>query len=348
MKKKLALTLLILLLLTIFLSACGDDDTASDDKNLVIYSNSLVDGRGDWLEEKAKEEGFDLDLVQVGGGELPSRLSAEKNNPVADIVFGLNTMGFENLKKQDTLEKYKPSWAGDIQEGLNDEEEYYHSLVKQAILLIYNKEEYDEDSAPQDWPNLWENEEFHNKYYLFPDLNGGTTRAVMSGILVRYKDENGELGISDEGWDAIDKYYNNGYIASEGEEFYALLAEGKTPFGQMWSSGLATREEQYGVESGFAKPEVGVPYVVEQIGIVKGTENMDAAKEFVDWFGSAEVQGEFAEKFYALPANEKAMDKAPDYIKKIDEAVKPQDIDWGFVSENIEKWVEKVELEIMP
>ena len=56
---------------------------------------------------------------------------------------------------------------------------------------------------------------------------------------------------------------------------------------------------------------------MEAIGIVNGTKKLDEAKEFVDWFGSAEVQGEWAEEFSTLPANEKAVDKANEFNQEI-------------------------------
>ncbi|SMP65817.1 extracellular solute-binding protein [Anoxynatronum buryatiense] len=342
MKKWICLIVIAMMLLT--LPACGQKEGSGE---LVIYSNSLTDGRGEWVEEKAKEAGFTVTAVQVGGGDLANRLIAEKNNPVADIVFGLNTMGFESLKNENVLLEYVPEWAGEVEEGMNDKDGYYHSLVKQAILLIYSQDVYSEATGPQDWTDLWENPAFHGQYFLFSSLSGGTTRAVISGILVRYLDENGELGVSEEGWEAVKQLYDNGYIAKEGEEFYALLAEGTTPMGQMWSSGLAAREEQYGVKSYYAKPAVGVPYVVEQIGIIDGSSNIDEAKKFLDWFGSAEVQGKWAEEFYSLPANKEALSFAPEYIRAIDESLTVQDIDWGFVGAHIEKWAEKIELEIM-
>ncbi len=232
-------------------------------------------------------------------------------------------------------------WASEVAEGLNDKEDYYHALVKQAIVLIYNSKLFDEKTAPKDWTDLWKKAEYHGKYDAPSTFGGGTTRAVLAGILVRYQDPNGQYGISQEGWDEIRDYLKFGYHQAEGEDFYANLASGKTPFGPMWSSGIQSREEQYGVKAGVVKPEIGVPYIVEHVAIVKGSKNLDTAKQFVDWFGSAEVQGEWAKKFSSLPANEKALEAAPKDIKDLDASLKTQQIDWQFVAKNMDKWIEK-------
>ncbi|PUA40707.1 ABC transporter substrate-binding protein [Paenibacillus elgii] len=355
----------LMLTLTVFLAGCGSNPSANtsssnnpstpsaitkkeDSKSLVVYSNSLSDGRGDWLKEKAAAQGFKLEFVEAGGGDIANRLIAEKNNPVADVVFGLSTVDYEGFKTQGLLEKFKPTWSDEITAGLNDKEDYYHSLVKQAILLIYNSKLYDENTAPKDWTDLWKKSEFQNKYDAPSAFGGGTIRAVLAGILVRYQDPNGEYGISKAGWDEIKNYLKNGYHAAQGEDFYANLASGKSPLGPMWSSGIATREEKYGVKAGIVKPSIGVPFVVEQIAIVKGSKNLEAAKQFVNWFGSAEVQSEWSKKFTTMPANEKALATASKDIKDLEASLKVQNIDWAFVAKNMNKWVEKIQLELLP
>lgn len=331
------------------LVACGDaSDSKSGKESLVIYSNSVSDGRGDWLKEKAAEAGFEIQYVDAGGGELANRLSAEKNNPIADVVFGLNTIDYENFKTEDLLEQYEPSWASDVSEGLNDPDGYYHGLVKQAILLIYNNELYDEETSPKDWPDLWENEEFHGKYEMPSGFDGGTTRVVISGILTRYTDPDGEHGISQEGWDQIEEYLKYASYTTDGEEFYANLASGESPLGQMWSSGIEAREEQYGVEAGIVRPEIGVPYVVEQVAIVKDTKSLSTAKEFVDWFGSEEVQTEWSNEFSTMPANEKSLEDSAEDIQALESSLMAQDMDWSFIAKNINYWTEKIELELVP
>lgn len=331
-------------------SANAAKPTNSAKSPLVIYTNSASDGRGDWLKEKAKEQGFELQIVEGGGGDIANRLIAEKNKPVADVIYGLSTMNYEEFKAQDMLEQYKPAWADEVSDGLSDKDDYFHALVKQAILMIYNSTMYDENTAPTDWPDLWNDEQFHNKYDAprTGDLGGGTVQATLAGILVRYQDPNGEYGIAQEGWDAMKNYLKFGFYKAEGEDFYANLASGKTPLGPMFSSGIASREEQYGVKAGIVKPEIGVPFIVEQAAIVKGTENLDTAKAFVDWFGSAEVQTEWSKQFSSMPANNKALENAAQNIKDLEASVKQQDIDWAFVNKNINNWVEKIQLELLP
>lgn len=316
--------------------------------SLTVYSNSVSDGRGDWLVERAAQDGFTLQYLDAGAAEVQSRLIAEKNAPIADVVFGLNSIIWESLKAEDILIPYTPAWADEVSEGLNDPDGYYHAIVKQAILLVYDTNQISEADAPTDWLDLWQNEAFRGKYEYASALTGGTTRNVIAGILVRYADPNGDLGISDEGWEAIAQYYEYGVPDESGVDLYAKISDTSNPVlcGQMWSSGIEARDEQYGTVTSYVVPEVGVPYAVEGVAIVNGTKNEDEVKRFIDWFGSAQIQGEWAQEFSTLPANEGAVDKANDFNKVIAE-LPAQDIDWALVAENIDAWCEKIELTYM-
>ncbi|TLS54194.1 extracellular solute-binding protein [Paenibacillus antri] len=316
-------------------------------EKLIVYTNANSDGRGDWLVEKAKAAGFEIEIVGAGGADLTNRLIAEKNNPVADVVFGLNNMLYENLKKENVLIQYVPAWAADVEAGLNDPEGYYHGLVKQAILLGYNPDIISADKAPKDWLDLGNNPEFQGKYEAPTMLGQITPQLVVAGILTRYQDANGEYGIAQAGWDEIKKLYDNGVGAVEGEDTYANIASGKTPIGTIVSGTLKKKTEQYGVAAGTVSPEVGVPMIVEHAGIVNGTKKIDTAQRFVEWMGTAEVQGEFAAQFNAMPANTKAAEQANEEVKALYASLKAQAFDWGFISDNVGSWVEKIELEIM-
>ena len=74
---------------------------------------------------------------------------------------------------------------------------------------------------------------------------------------------------------------------------------------------------------------------------------LEEAQRFVDWFGSAQIQGEWAQEFSTLPANEKAVGMANEFNQEIAK-IPAQDIDWSLVAQNIDAWCEKIILEYMP
>ncbi|THJ67022.1 extracellular solute-binding protein [Arthrobacter echini] len=334
-------------------TACGgssDGAGANDEAGepLIVYTNSDSEGRGEWLQAEAEAEGFDIEIVGAGGADATNKLIAERNNPIADVVFGLNNVYYEQLKSEDVLEPYTPAWSGEVDETLADpdDDKAYWPLVQQAIVLTYNEDAVSE--APEDWPDLWTDDRYSDRYERASSMAGATTQLVMAGILSRYQDENGDLGVSDEGWQQIEQYFQNGVPAEKDVDLFARFAEGDVDLGQMPSSSIPGREEAYDVTAGVVSPEVGVPYAVEQVAVVRGSDNQDTAKEFIDWFGSGDVQGRWAAEFDALPVNEVALEQAPPEVIEFNEQFTRQDIDYGFVQENLDSWVEKIELEYMP
>lgn len=317
-------------------------------EELVVYTNANSDGRGEWLEAEAEEAGFNITLVGAGGADLTNRLISEAANPIADVVYGLNTMFYEQLKDNEVLQEYVPVWSDEVMDGINDPEGYYHGLVQQALLLSYNPNVYDETTAPQSYLDLVNKAEFAGKYEAPQALDQATPRLILSSILVQFRDDDGELGISQEGWDTLQKFLNNGVMTPQGEDFYSLLASEQVPIGTLVSGTLQAKADQYGVAAEFVSPkDVGSPSIVESVAIIEGTEQTELAKEFVDWFGSSEVQGKFAAEFNAMPANEIAAEQATDYVKGLYEKITVQELDWSFISEYIDQWMEKIELELL-
>ncbi|KQQ83194.1 extracellular solute-binding protein [Arthrobacter sp. Leaf137] len=320
--------------------AGGSGDT------LVVYTNSNGEGRGDWLTQKAGEAGFKIEIVGAGGADATNKLIAEKNNPIADVAFGLNNMYFSQVKAADALEPYKPAWAGEVDTQLADGETYW-PLVKQAILLGYNSDKFSKDAAPKDWTDLWTKDEFKARYERVTGLGTATAQLVFAGILSRYRDDSGDLGISDEGWKQVEQYFQNGSPAVAKTDLFARIASGEVDMGQMPSSIIADREKSFKVNVDTVIPSVGVPLAVEQIALVKGTKKKDQAQKFIDWFGSADVQGQFAKQFNSMPVNKSAQAQANPEVVDFFADLKQQDIDWEFVQENMGAWVEKIELEYM-
>jgi len=314
---------------------------------IVIYSNSFTDERLEWLTERAAVDGFVIQGVPAGGGATADRLIAEKYNPIADVVFGLNIFLWQSLIENDVLVKYVPAWAGEIPEGLNNADGYYHALVIQAILLAYDKDQV--SNPPGDWLDLWTDPQYLGRYQFEAALTGGTTRMVIAGILGRFTDPSGYLGVSAEGWNHIEQYYARGYANLEGVDLYAQMADPEVPvaMGQIWHAGIPLREEEYGINSGWAVPSVGVPFVVEGIAEVKGASNPEEARRFIEWFGTAQIQIEWQKRFDSLPANKYATNDLDDFQTTIS-ALKIQDVDWGYVAEHIDAWAEHIMLTYMP
>lgn len=323
---------------------------AQESKDILVYSNSLSDGRSDFLVEQAAEAGFNVLFVDAGAGEIQNRLLAEKGAPQADVTYGLDESIFLDLKENDILVPHIPAWIDEVPEETNIGDGYFHPLVEQRIFMVYNPEFLTEDEIPSNWQDLAANESFANRFRVPDGLGSGTNQKALLSILLQYVDESGELGIAQEGWDAVEDYLHTGYMTPASEDINTNFKNGTMPISYFYSSGVPFVEEEFGFEMIPINPEQGVITMREQIGVVNKGENHDytVAQEFVDWFGAAEMQGMWAEEFGSLPVNLSAIDSAQPRMKKIAEATMPMDVDWTFVRTYLADWIEKIELDLMP
>ena len=353
MRKKLAILFVLMLALPLVFVGCGngngdaqeapEQEVAADGEleTIILYSNAISGGRGDWIVEHAREAGMDIQTVDAGGVDIANRLLAEATNPQADVVFGLNQMLWFDLVAQDIFVPYVPVWADEVPSELHEPNQYFHAVALVVNLIAYDLDQIDPADAPTDWLDVWHN--FEGRYALPNSLGGSTIQMHLAGILQRYLDEDGTLGISDEGWREIEMKFANGVPTDDD-----LFSEWVNPandvaMSQIWHMGVAPREADFGVRAGLVHPAIGVPVSVEGLAVVNGASNPEGAQRFIDWFGSAEVMNAFALEFDYLPANPNAHDNLPAFTLEM-AAMPSQPIDWVIISERMPQWVEHIYL----
>lgn len=315
---------------------------ADKGQTLLIYTNSGGDGRQEWLIEQAEAAGFNIEVLNAGGGDILNRLLVEKNNIQADLVFGMSAIDYERLKAENLIIQYEPAWAGEVDMSLGDNDGYYYPIVIQPLLYMYNP---DMENPPADILDLTKPE--YKDQFAVGNLGGGTPKNLYSSILMRYRDEDGEYGVSEEGWEMAKAYLQNAHIIADGEDYVGDVISGARPMSAMWGSGVIQNQNEREYKFSLVCPEIGVPYIAEQVAILNKNDKEELAKEFIDWFGGEELQSAWSTQFGTIPANEKSLEKVSEDIKEFINSVHPQEMDWGFVAENIDNWIEKAELEFL-
>lgn len=317
-------------------------ESSASDETICIYTNNASDGRAEWFTEKAAEAGYDILVVDVGASDATNRVLAERNNPLCDVLFGLNNIEYEKLKAADCLEKWEPDWVETVDQNLIDKDGYYYPVSTTPLLLIGNADYAD---MPSDWTDLIQDK--YKGLYQLHGLGGGTGKTVYASIVSRYKDPEGELGISEEGWEIAKAFIGNAHDIAEGADAIGDVIDGTYPMDEHWASGVLTEQKNRGYKFQIMTPEVGEPFVVESLAIVKGTDKYDLCVEFCNWLGGSEMQLEWSNNFGTIPCQQEALENVSDDIKELVAVLKPQELDWAFIAENVDAWVEKAELEFM-
>ena len=96
-----------------------------------------------------------MQVVGLGASDVANRMIAEKNNPLCDVVFGLNSIEFEKLKAQDLLQTWEPDWTDGVDASLIDADGYYYPVTTTPLVIITNNEY---QNPPTDWVDLTKDE----------------------------------------------------------------------------------------------------------------------------------------------------------------------------------------------
>lgn len=316
--------------------------TAAFADPITVYTPQGED-RGIWITEQAAAAGHEIEVLSAGGGELFDRILAERANPQADVVFGLIDAAMATLKTEDLFTAYEPSWA----EGLpavyrDDTDNMVYKFWQTPIVLAYNADAMSAEDAPTSWLDLIE-PEFAGKYVIGPS-SWQTTKSFLVGVLVRFADEDGN--ITDEGWDFMQAFFDNAIVVDSSEAKTAAYVNGDAVIDLNWFGGVGRQAETVGYTAVMVDTDGGTPFIAEGIAIMAGTDQLDASKAFVDWFGSPEFMIAYATEFGQTPVHPDAIAGAPDAVKANATLVSPQDIDWDAAAPSIDGWMQHIELEI--
>ena len=114
----------------------------------------------------------------------------------------------------------------------------------------------DLQNPPNDYTDLVK-PEWKDKYTSL-NFGGGTGKTILASLLVRYRDDNGEYGISDEGWDFVKSWIQNGHMEVQGEDYVGNAISGTVPITEMWVSGVLQNQTERDYKFEIMVPEFGV------------------------------------------------------------------------------------------
>ena len=318
MKKLLAM----LLALTMMLSLVGAAGAESD-YTIRIYSNSNSTERTTWLINAAKEAGFNISIDDnsVLSGDVAA-IQAANENKDGDILFGLNETRwsqlvngtYENLSIMD----WTPSWVDEVGEYVYPGKAY--GLVIQNVLMLYRNDKLGTNGEKLSFQHWADIVNCGYKWYRQGKVGGTTNSNINSAILYPFTDPTSPAGgITVEGWKTLWQYCQNGVFTGDKYDFDPLN-RGDVQVSTFYSSSLYGMVD--GAASGSEHPllgtlepenwalveiEDGTYYIAEYLGVLdregRTEEETEVVKAFAEWFGSAEVQADWADEFDSFPCN---------------------------------------------
>jgi iron(III) transport system substrate-binding protein len=327
--KKLIITLFFLFIL----------GSCSTENPVIVYTN-VNQEINHWLVEYAESEGFDVNIISFGGYDMYHRLLAEKDKPYADVYYGLNIADSTVLEQKEMLISFDPDWKNEL--VLESDSSYFYPLITQQILLYYNSNMV---NPPTTYSDL--TKPIYDHQYTIKRFGGYTPRYFIGQILLPYRDPQGELNISKDGWNKLETIITNCVYADTIDSSFQDVLDNKIPIAITNSAVLANYQLEHPINDiEIVNNNNEVLYTYENVGILKNNKNTTNSIEFVEWLGSEKVQLEYAREFGLYTNNIKAREQLPkqlmDFYQNLPE---PFNYDRIFYNENIESWVRKLDTE---
>jgi iron(III) transport system substrate-binding protein len=282
------------MVLALLLGACGGG--AAEKEEVVIYTAKENEEIEEYLPvAEAALPDLQLEVLRLSTGDLTARLLAEKDNPQADVIWGVAATSMMIFDEEGMLVPYSPAGQEEILPQFKDTADPPAWVGDDAYVTAFcvNTALTDELGLPipQSWEDLLD--PVYEGHIVMPNPNSsGTGFMFVSSVL---------QGLGEEaGWDYLAELDKNMAIYTKsGSKPCKMAGAGEYPIGVSFEF-VAASQIEAGAPLVLVLPEEGSGFEMEVNGLVKGTENEEAAKQFLDWAISNEAMEMYAKYFGVL------------------------------------------------
>ena len=219
-----------------------------------------------------------INWVRDSTGVITAKLLAEKNNPQADVVWGLAATSLLLLKTEGMLEPYAPKGVEKLDPKFVDKSNppAWVGMDAWVASVCFNTVEAGKLGlpAPKTWKDL--TKPVYAGHVIMPNPNSsGTGFLDVSSWLQLFGEK--------DGWAYMDALHQNiARYTHSGSAPCKLAAAGEIPIGVSFAF-RGAKSKADGAPIDIIVPEEGVGWDMEATAIVAGTSKLDAAKTLVDW-----------------------------------------------------------------
>ena len=219
-----------------------------------------------------------INWVRDSTGIVTAKLLAEKNNPQADVIWGLAGTSLLLMKSEGMLEPYAPAGVDKLDPKFVDRSSppTWTGMDAWVAAVCYNTVESGKLGLPV--PTSWKDltDPVYKDHLIMPNPNSsGTGFLDVSSWLQLFGEEGG--------WAYMDALHENiARYTHSGSKPCKLAAAGEIPIGISFAF-RGARSKEAGAPLEILVPSEGVGWEMEASGIIAGTPNLEAAKTLIDW-----------------------------------------------------------------
>lgn len=261
--------------------------------------------------------------VRDSTGIVTAKLLAEKNNPKADVIWGLAATSLLLMKGEDMLEPYAPKGLDKLDPKFRDKADppYWVGMDAWVAAICFNTVEAEKNNlpVPTSWEDLTKPE--YKGHVAMPNPNSsGTGFLDVSSWLQMFGEEGG--------WKLMDGLHENiDHYTHSGSKPCKQAARGEVAIGVSFAFRGAKSKAQ-GAPLEIIIPSEGIGWDMEATAIVKGTKNADAAKTLADW-SISEKANEMYNEGYAVIGIQKLAKPVEHFPENIPESMIDNNFEWA-------------------
>ena len=264
---------------------------------------------------EAANPDVEIAWVRDSTGVITARVLAEKDNPRADVIWGLGASSVALFDSMDMLQPYTPKGADLIKPAFRSTKNPMSWTGMDAWLAVmcYNTVEAPKKNMPKpvSWADL-ANPVYKDAIVMPNPASSGTGyQTVYAWIQIM-----GEKAA----WEFMDKLHNNiAVYTHSGSAPCVQAAKGERMIGIGFDM-RGAREKTAGAPIDIILAKEGAPWDMEATAIVKGTKNLAAAQKVAD-FAVSKAAYELYGKSYAIVGFPGMNPAPPNYPPSADAAM---------------------------
>ncbi|MBZ8119556.1 putative 2-aminoethylphosphonate ABC transporter substrate-binding protein [Roseovarius sp. LXJ103] len=219
-----------------------------------------------------------VNWVRDSTGVITAKLLAERDNPQADVVWGLAATSLLLLKSEGMLEAYAPVGVENLDPKFVDKSDppAWVGMDAWVASICFNTVEAEKlgITAPTSWQDLTDPQ--YKGHVIMPNpASSGTGFLDVSSWL--------QIFGEDEGWAYMDALHENiARYTHSGSAPCKLAASGETVVGVSFAF-RGAKSKAAGAPIDIIVPSEGVGWDMEATAIIAGTDDLEAAQKLVDF-----------------------------------------------------------------
>ena len=252
---------------------------AQAETELTVYTAIEAEDLARYAETfNARHPDIKINWVRDSTGVVTAKLLAERDNPQADVVWGLAATSLLLLKSEGMLEPYAPAGVEMLDPKFVDKGDTptWVGMDAWVASVCYNTVEAEKAglTPPTSWQDL--TDPMYQGHVIMPNPNSsGTGFLDVSSWLQMFGEEGG--------WAYMDALHENiARYTHSGSKPCKLAASGEIPIGVSFAF-RGAKSKADGAPLEIIVPSEGVGWDMEATAIIAGTGELEAAQKLVDF-----------------------------------------------------------------